>query len=262
MMRSSIKTKTVSILRSVCVLLFWIAVWWATALFVDKKVLLPTPADVLRKFADLIFHADFWITVSSTLLRILLGYALGCLLGILAAILLHFSRLADALLSPILSIIRAVPVASFIVLALVWIGRANIPVFIAVLMVLPIVCGNVRCGLEEVDRSLSEVAFIYRFSWEKKFRHLYIPAVFPHLLSGASTSLGLAWKAGVAAEVLCSLSASIGGKIHDSKVYLETDGLFAWTITVIVISMSIESLLLRAKKPGGIHAAIKREVSS
>ena len=159
--------------------------------------------------------------------------------------LLYRLRVIDALFSPVLSMIRSVPVASFIILALVWIGRENIPTFISFLMVFPVVSSNIKAGFASVDRELAEVAMVYRFSRRKRAELLYKPAVLPYLITSAHVTLGLAWKAGVAAEVLASLSRSIGGNIYTSKVQLETDALFAWTITVILISILFEFLLTR-----------------
>ena len=230
-------------LRSLAVLGFWLLVWAILARIVGKAILLPSPVQVLDAFAVMVRESSFWLAVASSLLRILLGYAAGCALGVLLAALCFRFSAADALLSPLLGIIRAVPVASFIVLALVWLGRSVIPSFISFLMVLPILAGNVRAGLDAASPELLEVAALYRFGTWKKLRYLYAPSAFPHFLSASRTALGLAWKAGIAAEVLCSLSHSIGGGINNSKLYLETDRLFAWTLTVILISMCIEKLL-------------------
>ena len=236
-------------LRICTALLFWGALWWIASLIVDKEVLLPSPAAVIRVFTVLLQSGDFWLSILLSLLRILLGYFCGCILGVLTAALCFRSALADTLVAPLLSVIRAAPVASFIILALVWIERGLVPAFIAFLMVLPIIAGNVQTALRHVDKELLEVAALYRFDFLKTIRYVYLPAVRPYFRSGARTSLGLAWKAGVAAEVLCSLSASIGGNIYESKLYLETDALFAWTLTVILISILIEKLLFLPTPP-------------
>ncbi|MBR2848437.1 MAG: ABC transporter permease subunit [Clostridia bacterium] len=232
-------------LRTGAALLFWGCVWAAAAYFVDKEVLLPTPFAVGRVMVSLFAETSFWFSIFGSLVRVLIGYIAGCAVGIILAAFCFRFRLINTMFSPVLSVIRAVPVASFIILALVWIGRDRVPSFSAFLMVLPIVTGNILTGLRSVDRELWEVAKLYRFDFLKKFRLLYIPAALPHFTSAARTSLGMAWKAGIAAEVLCSLSFSIGGYIYESKVYLETPALFAWTITVILISMLIEGLLFR-----------------
>ena len=229
--------------RALLVLTFWLLVWTALSYAVDKEVLLPSPLSVLRTLTSLFILPSYWASIGASLIRILIGYIAGCAVALLLSVLCFRFSVADALLSPVLSVVRAVPIASFIILALVWIGRDRIPSFSAFLMVLPIVTGNTVTGLRAADPELREVCQLYRLGVLKTARLLYIPAARPHFLSAARTSLGMAWKAGIAAEVLCSLSASIGGQIYESKLYLETSALFAWTITVICISMLIEKLL-------------------
>lgn len=226
--------------------LFWLTVWQIAAMIVDLDILLPSPLLTARKLLELITTGSYWAAIGISFLHIVIGYSVGCLLGILFGYLMHRYTLIDVLISPVMSLIRAVPVASFIILALVWIGRENIPPFIAFLMVVPVVSTSVKTGLESVDRELAEVARIYRFTRAQRVNLLYKPAVLPHLVSSTRVTLGLAWKASVAAEVLCSLSRTIGGNIHTSRLVLETDTLFAWTITVILISILFESLLYRA----------------
>ncbi|MBQ8746540.1 MAG: ABC transporter permease subunit [Clostridia bacterium] len=234
------------VLLTVCALVFWIALWAILAAWVDKEVLLPSPVSVGRVLVELILLPSYWVAIGASLLRILVGFLIGCAVGIVLAVLCFRFAVADALISPALSVIRAVPVASFIILALVLIGTGAVPSFTAFLMVLPIVAANTKTGIASADPGLREVCRLYRFGILKTVRLLYIPSIRPYFLTAARTSLGLAWKAGIAAEVLCSsLPRSIGGEIYDSKVYLEMPALFAWTITVILISMGIESLLFR-----------------
>lgn len=237
------RSKIQKILQGCGVALFWLAVWGIAARIVDLELLLPSPLATVKKLLSLAVTKDYWTAIATSLLRILIGYVIGCLLGGGMGYLLYRSRLVNALFSPMLSMIRAVPVASFIILALVWIGRTNIPPFIAFLMVFPVVASNVKTGFQSIDRDLAEVTYVYRFSKGKIMKLLYMPAVLPYFITSANVTLGLAWKACVAAEILASLSHSIGGNINTSKMHLETDTLFAWTITVILISILFEFLL-------------------
>ena len=166
------------------------------------------------------------------------------ILGIITGILCAKISAADALLSPFFSVIKATPVASFIILALVWINKELIPVFISALMVLPVIHGNVKQGIIETDVQLLEMARIFGFGRRKTLKVIYLPSVLPYLSAGMKTCLGLAWKAGVASEVLCFASYSIGNRLYQAKVYLETADMFAWTVTVILISVIIEKLLM------------------
>ena len=163
------------------------------------------------------------------------------------------SAAARVLLAPLIRVVRAVPVASFILILLVWCRNAAVPVWIAALMVAPTVWAGVDKGLHEVDGQLLEMGRVFGFSFWKRLREIELPSVLPYFLSSVSASLGLAWKAGVAAEVLCTPADSIGKKIYEAKVYLETPELFAWTVVVVLISMALEALILWAlsRLPGG-----------
>lgn len=243
---STQKTKSRKILEKIGVAAFWLAVWFIAARIVHLEILLPSPITTAAKWFSLMGTAAYWTSIGTSLLHILSGYLIGCFAGILLGYLMYRLSVIDALFSPVLSMIRSVPVASFIILALVWIGRQQIPPFIAFLMVFPVVSASVKTGLNSVNHELFEVAHVYHFTRLQTIRLLYQPAVLPHLITSARVTLGLAWKASVAAEILCSLSHSIGGNIYTSKLVLETDTLFAWTITVILISILFESLLSRA----------------
>ena len=225
--------------------LAWFFVWEIAALIVGKDLILPGPLRVAVTLAGLIGQGSFWLSIGMTLIRILGGYLLGLLLACLLAVLTSFVRIADILLSPAIRIIRAVPVASFIILALVWLGRSAVPVFIAGLMVLPVVWANTAAGLSGIDPQLLELAEVYRFPRMKTFRRIIWPSLLPHLRAALRSALGLGWKAGIAAEVLTVPPYSIGKSIYEAKLYLETTELFAWTAAVVLLSFLIERVLLR-----------------
>ncbi|MBQ3356370.1 MAG: ABC transporter permease subunit [Oscillospiraceae bacterium] len=242
------------LLRWVLFPLLWIGVWYAVALIVNREVLVPTPARVFVRLWELVQTAAFWTSVSYSILRVTAGFLAGVLLGTLTGILTAKLPLSEGLLSPLLTVIRATPVASFIILALVWMGREAIPVFISFLMVFPIMQSHVHTGVRAVSPELLEMAQVYRVPKMRKVRALYAPAVLPNFSAGCRTCLGLAWKAGVAAEVISLPARSIGRELHNSKLYLETVDVFAWTVTVVVLSLLIEkllrALLLRLTKGG------------
>ena len=162
-------------------------------------------------------------------------------------------RVLDTLLSPLLGVIKATPIASFIILAWLWISSGKLPVFITSLIVIPIVWSNVSEGIRSVDKSLLEVASVYKFSLSKKLFKLYIPSIAPFFMAACKSSLGLAWKAGISAEVLTTPQKAIGTELYLSKTYLELPNLFAWTLVVIILSMVFEKLFIL-----GIEKAGKR----
>ena len=225
--------------------IFWIIVWQILAMAVGMTVLLPSPLETFTTLCDLVVTAEFWLSCAMSIYRILSGLLTGAIAAVLLASLTHVSTIAYNLFSPILTVIKATPVASFILLSLIWIGREKVPSFMTFLVVLPIIWSSVHHSISRVDQKLIEITDVFQFTKAQKLRHLYIPSVFPAFLSSFMTSVGIAWKAGVAAEVLATPKFSIGKSIFESKKYIETTELFAWTATVIVLSLIIEKLLLR-----------------
>ena len=224
---------------------FWLAVWEAASLAVDLEFLLPSPQRVAQRLAALAGEAEFWAAAGGSMARVLAGFLLALAAGLLcAALAFRFSPFA-ALLQPLLNMIKSTPVASFILLALVWIPSPGVPVFTSFLMVFPLVFGNVLSGMQNTDPQLLEMGRMFGFSSAAMLRHIILPAAAPYLIAACTAGLGLAWKAGVAAEVLANTRLSLGGQIYSSKIYMETPNLFAWTAVVIVLSVALEKIVLR-----------------
>ena len=224
---------------------FWLLAWALAARWVGLDLLLPGPLAVGARLAALAGTGGFWLSVGATLGRVFLGLAWGALAGAALAFATHFSPWADRLLSPAVRVVRATPVVSFILLVYLWVPRGAIPWVIAGLMVLPVVWGAVSAGLDGLDEKLLELARAYRFSRGKTLTLICLPALRPHFAAGLSTAFGLAWKSGVAAEVLCPPAQAIGSRIQQAKAALETPDLFAWTLTIVALSLALEKLLRR-----------------
>ncbi|MBQ9086184.1 MAG: ABC transporter permease subunit [Clostridia bacterium] len=240
----TVKKICLSVIKILVALVFWGGVWFAVSLRVNSDFFFPAPDTVGAELWHLIGEKSFWLTTCTSLLRVLWGISISWILGTLLAYLTASSRFLDTILSPAISAVKSTPVASFIILALLWMERGILPVFITALIVIPIVWANVSEGIRSVDRNLVEVATVYRFSlWKKLFR-LYVPSVVPYFMAACKSSLGMAWKAGIAAEILATPDHSIGKELYYSKTYLETPTLFAWTLIVILLSLIIEKLLV------------------
>lgn len=240
------------IAEKTCAVLFALLLWQAGAMVLQKEILLASPIATARQLLFLVTEPGFWGSVSFSFFRIVLGFFLSLLCGGVLAVLSSKSHLFEVMLWPFISVIKSTPVASFIILCLVWLSSANLSVFIAFLMVLPIVYANVLQGIKTTDRNLLDMAKVFRVSPVKKVLYIYLPHLKPYLLSACSVSLGLSWKAGIAAEVIGIPTGSIGEKLYQAKVYLSTPDLFAWTVVIIVISILFEKLftLLLAKLYG------------
>lgn len=229
-----------SLVRTLAVAAFWILFWFAAARLVNKELLLPRPDSVIRRFFEIASSGEFYKVTDISLLRVLLGIVSATVVGVILAVLSKLSSVLSALMSPIVTVIKATPVASFIILALVWLDRSALPVFISFLIVFPIVLTNIRTGLDQVDPKLLEMAKAFRVRRTNIVKNIYMPSLLPFFSAAMKTSLGLAWKAGIAAEVLAVPALSIGKKLFESKAYLETTDLFAWTLVVILLSLIIE----------------------
>ena len=228
----------------------WLGVWQLAALAAGRELLLPGPLAVGERLLVLAGTADFWLSVGSTLGRVFLGLLWGALAGAALAFATHFSPWADRLISPAVRVVRATPVVSFILLVYLWVARSAIPWVIAGLMVLPVVWSALGAGLDSLDKQLLEFARAYRFTRFKTLRLVCLPALRPQFSAGLLTAFGLAWKSGVAAEVLCPPAYAIGSRIQQAKLGLETVDLFAWTLAIVALSLALEKLLRQGLKRG------------
>ncbi len=228
--------------RVLLIAAFWIGVWWLASWRVGKPLLFPSPAAVLQRLLDLMQTKEFYQITANSLWNVLLGILTAVLLGCVLAIATYKIAILREALLPVMTVIKATPVASFIILALIWMGAANVPTFITVLIVLPIVWTNLDEGLGKIDPLLIEVTKLYKMPFIKRIKLLFLPSVKPYFVSACRTSLGLAWKAGIAAEIIARPRNSIGTMIGDAKQYIMTEDMFAWTLTVIILSLMIEFL--------------------
>jgi len=227
------------------VLVVYLMLWSVLAKMIDQPLLLPAPLDVGRQLLQLLPFPAFYQTLGATLMRTLLAYGSGIAGAVILGTLCLRSRVADALLSPLLSAVRATPVTSFIVLALVWLSSPRVPVLTGFLMTLPVVYQALVQAVRAIDPKLLEMAKMYQFGKLGTLNHVIVPSVLPAFVSSCLAAIGLCWKAVVAAEVIGVPKLAVGSRLYEAKIYLETDSLLAWTLTIIVLSVLLEAGLKR-----------------
>ncbi len=222
----------------------WLLVWQVAGMALGQELLLPSPLAALRRLGELALTEPFWRAVGWSAVRILGGFLLACLAGTALAALASRRRCVRELLAPLAAAVKATPVASFIILALVWMNSRQLPLFIAFLMVFPTIYLNMLEGIAQTDGKLLEMAQVFRVPLSRRLGGIYLPQVLPYFRSAASVALGLCWKAGVAAEVIGLPAGSIGERLYTAKVYFQTADLFAWTAVVVAVSAGFERLFL------------------
>ena len=223
---------------------FWLAVWQCAAMAVGQEVFLVSPVQAVRTLLQLLPQAEFWQRVGFSSGRILLGFELGVAVSIVLAVAAQAWHTADVLLAPVLQLVKATPVASFIILALVWVRGSALSVLISFLMVLPVLYGAVRTGIQSADPQLLEMTKVFHLPLGRRLRAVWLPAVLPAFRQGCSVALGICWKSGVAAEVIGLPNGSIGDALYRAKITLSTGELLAWTFVIILLSAGFEKLFL------------------
>lgn len=221
-----------------------LALWHLLAVLLDSKLLLVTPWEVLQRTVKLLQTEGFFSVVSFSLVRILLGFLSGLALGSAFALLAGRFKWVEYLLWPYMLTIKSIPVASFVVLALIWVSSVNLSYLIALLMVLPVVYNNLLEGIRAVDVKMLEMAKLFKMSPVSTLRYIRLPALKPFVLSAVRISMGLAWKAGVAAELIGYPNGSIGEQLYYSKIFINTADVFAWTLVIVILALICEKLLV------------------
>ncbi len=216
--------------------LFWIAVWQVASMAINEVLFLPSPLQVALALGEMAATPVFWLSIGQSLVRIALGFFLGLVVGCALAALAAAYKPVEILLRPLLMLMRAAPVASFIILALLWVSTAWLSTFISFLMVMPILYNATYSGIKAADVRLLEMAQVFKIGLWRRIRAIYLPALRPSLPSACELALGMCWKSGVAAEVIGLPSGSIGERLYMTKIFLMTPEMFGWTAVIILLS--------------------------
>lgn len=244
-MISTMQAKYRNIAYKLFSIVFWFSLWHFGARLLNGKLLfkIPLPIDTVKELLNCADDFLFWKAVGSSLIHIFSGFLIAVILGIVCGILSGNSLFFKELTSPIVRIIRSVPVAAVIILAWLWVPSNAIPSFIAFLMVFPIVWLQVETGLLSIDKKLIEMAQVMGMSNKDITRNIKIPSLLPSLRHSCIQGLGFAWKSGVAAEVICNPTGSIGALLSNAKSNLEYSKVFALVLTIIVLSLILENII-------------------
>ena len=224
--------------------LAWLIIWQIAAMVLDQEIFLVSPWRAFLRFLQLAGTTAFWLAALGSTLRIAAGFLLAFVCGAGCAYLAARFRRVRELMTPLVAVIKAVPVASFVILALICFSSRYLAVLISFLIVFPLIYASTLAGIGNVDVRMLEMGKVFRLDRPTLFRYIYLPALSAFLTPALRTAIGMAWKAGTAAEVIGTPRGSIGAKLQQAKVYLETPDLIAWTLAIILLSILTEKLVM------------------
>lgn len=245
MKRDSVFSGLAAGLFSCGLLLF---IWYIAAEQIDAPLILPTPGETGTALIRNIVDPVFWQHIGATSLRSISAFAVTVLVGTLTGVACGINRTVKALLDFPLAVVRATPVVSFILLALFWFGTSLVPVFVSVLMGLPVMVSSVEAGIAHVDQKLLDCAVVYGFSRSQVVFRVYVPSCIPYFLSGAVSAFGMSWKVVAAGEVLSLPARASGTLLYTAKVHIETADVFAITLVLIGLCFIVENIFAAAVK--------------
>lgn len=240
-MRNFISTKA-SRAKSILILLFWLLIWQLSYLMVGKDIIVPSPGNTFYVLGQMLMTTSFYKDVAATMSRVIFGIVISFAAGLGTAVAAHLIHIVKDIMGFAINVLKSTPVMAVIIFALLWLPSGNVPIFVCFLMCYPIVYTNVLAGFESLSRDYIEMSQIYHLRKKDLIGSIYIPFVAPHIKSALSLTTGLSWKTVVAAEVLSSPTFSMGYNLLNAKVYLDTESLFAWIISIVVLSMAFEKI--------------------
>ena len=223
----------------------WMGIWQIFSMRINRRIFLPSPIEVGKALIQIGKTGEFYAAAGNSLVHVLSGFLLAVTVGSLLAVLSYQNQWLRIFIQVPVKLIQATPVASFTILALVWISSKHLSILVSFLMVLPTITINVERGLLETKQELLEMAQVYQMPLMRRIRYIYLPSVMPYFLSACSIGVGMSWKSGIAAEVIGISKHSIGNQLYQAKLYLMTPELFAWTFAVIGISILMEQGMVR-----------------
>jgi NitT/TauT family transport system permease protein len=224
-------------------ILFWLVLWQIFAVVIGQPLYLPMPISVLKSLCNLVPQLEFWRSIIATFYRVVMGFFSSVIMGIVLGIIAAKYQWVQRLLQPLMTIIKATPIMSIIILALVWLKATNVPIFTCIILCLPIIYTNVLAGINNIDHQLIEMSSVYQVKLVYVIRHVIMPSLRPYIFSAMMVCVGFSWKSVVTAEVLSSPKFSMGYNLYATKIYLDISGLFAWTAVIIVFSVLLEKLV-------------------
>ncbi len=235
--------KTRKYIRTTLIVLIWLVIWQILAVIVNNSILLSGPVDTVKALIDLGTQPSFYLSVGATAGKVLIGFLIGLVTGTLLSVLSYRFSLVKDFLSPFVSVVKSIPVVSFIIIALIWAGSSNVTVIVSSVIAFPIFYKNILEGLSVTDKKMLDMAKVFQMKTSKKIRYIYLPSLSSHIKSAVSLAIGMAFRGGITAEVVGQPLRSVGNGLYRAKINLATSEMLAWTLTAVLAAFIIERLI-------------------
>ncbi len=222
--------------------LFLFVFWHLAAVLAASPLIVPYPGHVFLDLLDLARGSDFLSMLLATVIRGFSAFFLAVVFAFLIGIPAGLSRCFEAALRPWMAVIRSTPVVSLILLAIFWFGSSIVPIFVSILMTMPVMTESIRGGIRNTNPELLAMSRVYGFTPFQRLRHIRIPSLLPYFINGAGSSLGLTWKVVIAGEILAFPKTGIGTAMQTAKIHLETGRVFSLTVLAVLLCLLTEKI--------------------
>ena len=230
--------------QTVLSVLIWLLIWQGASMAIKQEMLLASPVSVGRQLIILVRTPQFWSSAGFSISRVLAGFFLALITGLLLGVLAYKLKPAEVFLEPAMTVIKAAPVASYIILCLLFVSSSRLSVVISFLTALPVIYTNMLQGLKTTDLKLLEMAQVFKVSAFYRGIYIYLSHLLPFLVSGCSLALGFCWKSAIAAEVIGLPVGSMGERLYQAKIFVDTKNTLAWTAAIVFLSLAFEKAVL------------------
>ena len=235
--------KTRKYLRTILIVLIWLVIWQVLAVIVNNSILLSGPVETVKALVSLGSEPSFYISVGKTVVKILAGFLIGMFLGSVISLLSYRYVIVREFFSPFVSVVKSIPIVSFIIIALIWAGSSNVTIIVSSVISFPIFYKNLLEGLLVTDPKKLDLAKVFEMKTSKKIKYIYLPSLSPHIRSAVSLAIGMAFRGGITAEVVGQPVRSIGNGLYRAKINLATSEMLAWTLVAVLAAFLIERLI-------------------
>lgn len=220
-----------------------IFIWFIISVFVNNKILVPTPIEVAKRIGSLLTIKETYIAILFSLSRIVIGFLIGVILGVILSFLSFYNSFLSYIISPIIWIFKTIPVAALVVVLYICIDSSFLPIVVSSIVIIPIIYQNIITGLDCKDNNLLKLNYVYNIKFVKKIKMIIIPQILPYLLSAILLSSSIAVKSAVAAEIISIPKMSLGAELYYFKISLDQTSILAICTILIFISVFLKMLI-------------------